>query len=139
MELLRTIEERFTPSYLVVLVGLGLNGALGVIDYLTGYEIGFSVFYVLPVALVTWLAGRKLGVAMSVVSAGTWYWADAASGHQYSNALTPIWNTLIRVAFFLIIAFLLAGLRSALRREKELARIESLTGALNARFFYTLA
>ena len=139
MKFLRNIEDRLKPTYLVVLVGSGLNGILGVVDYLTGYGMGFSLFYVLPVALVTWLAGRRLGVMTSVISAGIWYWADAAGGHQYSNALTPIWNTLIRLAFFLIITFLLAALQHALQREEELARVDGLTGAVNARFFYTLA
>lgn len=139
MKFLRNIEDRLKPTYLVVLVGSGLNGILGVVDYLTGYDMGFSLFYVLPVALVTWLAGRRLGVMTSVISAGIWYWADAAGGHQYSNALTPIWNTLIRLAFFLIITFLLAALQHALQREEELARVDGLTGAVNARFFYTLA
>lgn len=121
----------FIAGYAAIIV-------LGIFDYLTGYELAFSLFYVLPISLITWLLGRSHGIAASVVSAVTWAIADVATGHPYSQSFILLWNTLIRFSFFLIITYLLAALRMAFSREKALARTDSLTGALNSRSFYAI-
>jgi diguanylate cyclase (GGDEF)-like protein len=120
------------------LLGFALIGAIGILDFLTGYELAFSLFYVLPISFATWLIGRRSGIVTSLVSALVWLGADLASGNVYSHPLVPAWNTLIRLSFFLIIAHLLAALKSTIEHEKELARTDYLTGALNSRFFYAL-
>lgn len=123
----------------LAVAGFLLIGVIGVIDLLTGNEIGFSVFYVLPISLITWLAGRRLGLAASATSAVVWLSADLVTRDVYSHALIPFWNTLIRLTFFIIITLLLSALTRALRRENELARVDHLTGAANSRFFHFLA
>jgi diguanylate cyclase (GGDEF)-like protein len=120
-------------------VGFTLIGLIGIIDFLTGYEIAVSVFYVLPISLITWLTSRRIGLLASSVSAVVWLVADIASLHPYSNSFIPVWNTLIRFTFFFIITLLLSALREAMQRESELARIDYLTGAINSRYFYELA
>ncbi len=50
--------------------------------------------------------------------------------------LLPLWNTLIRLSFFIIITLLLSALKNALEREKEMARTDYLTGAVNSRLFF---
>jgi diguanylate cyclase (GGDEF)-like protein len=138
MNILEVLEKPGKPL-LVLAIAFTLTGIIGVVDFLTGYEIAFSLFYVLPVALVTWRTTRQLGLVTSLAGAIVWYWADVASGHPYPNPLIPVWNTLIRFGFFLIITLLLSALRRATEREKELARMDNLTGAVNSRFFYDLA
>jgi diguanylate cyclase (GGDEF)-like protein len=133
---LAKIEQQHKP--LLILLGFTAIGVIGIIDFMTGYELAFSVFYVLPISLVTWLANRWTGLLASLVSAVVWFSADMATGHFYSNSFIPIWNTLIRFAFFIIIAFLLSALRNAMQRESELARIDYLTGVVNLRFFSEL-
>jgi len=130
--------ERQSKPFLVI-TGFVLIAAIGVIDLLLPYELSLSVFYVLPIALITWFTSRRYGVAASLASALVWLGADVASRPQYFSPLIPIWNTLIRFSFFLIITLLLSALRTALRREAELARIDDLTGAANSRHFYDLA
>lgn len=131
--LLSTLERQ---SRLVrAILGFGLIGVMGAIDYVTGYELAFSVFYVAPVSLITWISGRWLGLLASLVSALVWLGADIAAGHPYSYPLIPIWNTLIRFAFFAAITILLAVLKGSMVREREFARKDTLTGALNSRSF----
>jgi diguanylate cyclase (GGDEF)-like protein len=108
---------------------------LGALDYVTGYELGFSLFYILPIALVTWFNQFHWGLVMSILSAGTWITIDNVSGHQYSQTWYIFWNGLIRLGYFLIISYLLSRLKTMLAHERELSRIDSLTGALNSRFF----
>ena len=130
--------ERQSKPFLL-LVGFTFIVVIGCIDYLIRYEIGLSVFYVLPIALITWFTSRRFGVAASLASALVWFSADVASRDAYLHPLILVWNTLIRLIFFIIITFLLSALRRAAQRERELARIDYLTGAGNPRFFYQLA
>jgi diguanylate cyclase (GGDEF)-like protein len=139
MNFLSIHEKQRKPSYVLVLAGFVLTGLIGIVDFLTGYELSFSLFYVLPVTIVTWFTSQRLGLVTSLVGAFVWLGADLATGHSYSHPLIPIWNTLIRLAFFVIITLLLSALRRATEREREFARVDNLTGAANARFFYDLA
>jgi diguanylate cyclase (GGDEF)-like protein len=131
------LEKRSQP--LKIFLGFSLIGIVGVFDFLTGYELAFSLFYLFPIALITWVSGRQPGIIASFISSLVWLAADAASGNTYSSPLIPLWNTLIRFSFFVIITLLLSALKAALGHEKELARVDSLTGAVNSRFFYELA
>jgi diguanylate cyclase (GGDEF)-like protein len=122
----------------VILTGFVLTGLIGFVDFLTGYEFAFSVFYAIPVAIVTWYISLPLGLLTSLLSAMVWLGADFSSSHPYSHQLIPLWNAFIRLTFFVIITVLLAKLKNTLDREKEYASIDNLTGAFNPRFFHQL-
>ncbi len=119
--------------------GFGLVAILGFIDALTGYEAAFSVFYLIPVSLVSYFVSRPAGLCICFMAAGAWMAADLAAGATYSNPFTPYWNTSTRFAFFTVTALLLSSLRTAFEHEKELARNDFLTGAANSRSFYEVA
>lgn len=132
------ILERQSKFFILVL-GFALIGAIGVIDFLTLYELSLSAFYVLPISLITWFTNRRLGLTAAFISALVWLSADVATKHEYTYAFIPVWNTLIRLSFFVIISLLLSALRSAFQLESQMAREDYLTGAINSRFFYYLA
>jgi diguanylate cyclase (GGDEF)-like protein len=108
---------------------------IGVLDYLTGGEIVFSVFYVLPVGMATWYSDRTAGLVFASASSVVGYVAELAGGYPYHNPLIPIWNAGVRLSFFVIIAMLLSALRDRLAAEQRLARTDHLTGLLNSRAF----
>jgi diguanylate cyclase (GGDEF)-like protein len=108
---------------------------LGVPDYFFGHQVGFSIFYLVPVALTAWYAGRSAGLLVACLSAATWFTANILSGVSYSNTYIPLWNTLVRLTFFITVVFLL----NALKREKSSAREDYLTGLGNRRHFMELA
>ena len=137
MNLLDTVEKQ--SKFLKLLIGFSLIGLVGVLEFWVGYEVEFSLFYLIPVSFVSWFISRPVGLVASIISAGTWLLADVASGHAYFQPFTPLWNTLIRLSFFVVVSLLLSSLRSALDREAELARTDSLTGAINSRLFYEIA
>ena len=109
---------------------------VGFLDYATGFEISFSVFYLIPVSLAAWVSGRWAGFGISVFSAFVWLYANKIAGETYSNGLVPYWNGLTRLLFFLVVSSLLAELRQILENERKLARTDLLTGAYNRRVFY---
>ena len=137
MELLANFEKQST--FFRIVAGFSLIGAIGIVDFLSGYELAFSLFYVIPISLLTWYTSRSLGIVASLASALVWLGADITSGHPYSHPLIPIWNILIRLAFFVLFTVLLSAIRSAGERERELARMDYLTGAVNSRLFYEMA
>jgi len=121
-----------------ITVGLILLFAVGVLDYLTGYELSFSLFYLIPIALFSWFVSSRLGVAVSFISAGLWLVVDILAGARYSHPAIYFWNSLIRLGFFHL-TVLLISLGKALEREKTFARTDYTTGTTNTRFFHVLA
>jgi diguanylate cyclase (GGDEF)-like protein len=111
---------------------------LGVIDYVTGPEIAFSAFYLLPISSAAWFVGRRPAFAIAAVSALGWLLADITQ-EVYSQPWIPYWNMATRLAVFVLTGHLLTALRAALTIEQALSRRDSLTGAVNSRHFYELA
>ena len=129
-------EYLSTRSKRALVVQGGLLALLiGVPDYLLGREIGFSVFYLIPISLTTWFAGRIPGVFVAGVSVAVWLAADILSSGFYAHRFTPFWNVLVRLGLFVIVILLLDGFK----REKSLAREDYLTGLGNRRHFFELA
>ncbi|MBN1622464.1 MAG: GGDEF domain-containing protein, partial [Endomicrobiales bacterium] len=113
--------------------------AIGFLDYYTGYKWGFSIFYLLPIILITYYNSLKHGIIVSVFSAIVWIIADYLSRTVYQHPLVPYWNAFIRLTYFLLITYLLARVKDSLVREKELARIDCSVGISNMRKFNEVA
>jgi diguanylate cyclase (GGDEF)-like protein len=94
-----------------------------------------SLFYVGPVAVAAWYAGRWSGLAIAALSCVSWYIADLAAGSQYSHPAIPFWNAMVRFGFFLITGLLLTALRKGLNAQRHLARTDGLTGLHGRREF----
>jgi diguanylate cyclase (GGDEF)-like protein len=120
-------------------VGIIMVIVLGLIDDLTGYELAFSLFYLIPIAAVAWYAGRRLGLVVSAASAIAWFVADVLGGNIYLHPAIYLWNTIIRVAFFVVVTSLVAALHQAFETNEELARVDFITGAMSVRYFYERA
>jgi diguanylate cyclase (GGDEF)-like protein len=118
---------------------LGIVMILGVIDYATGFELSFSFFYLIPVAVIAWTAGRNSGLTISALCAVVWFTSNLLSGETISHPMIGAWNTMIRFGFYAVVTTLLAELRHALEEERLLANTDPLTGALNRRSFNEIA
>ena len=104
---------------------------LGWLDYVTGYEFGFFIFYFLPVSLAAWLLGRRAGLLFALASAVAFFLSDRMAHHPYSNPFFIWWETAMRLASFVTTALTLSRIRSllgelqALRGRLEVAEAES--------------
>jgi diguanylate cyclase (GGDEF)-like protein len=127
------------PKKTILVISVSLVMLIGVIDHLSGYEISFSIFYLLPVALVSWFDKRSHAVIISILSAAMWLWADIYSGHIYSHPAIFVWNSIMRLGLFLIIAFSILEIKKLLEKEQTYARTDFLTGVANGRAFYYFA
>jgi len=106
---------------------VGLRGGLifalvllvGNFDYLTGEELSFSVFYLVPIALATRYQQGKAPYFFAVFAGMVWLTVELLSHPGFSNPLIPFWNAVVRIVFFL----LLVGFMNVLARRD--ARLES--------------
>ena len=126
LKLLQYLEHRSRPF--LMLAGLGFLVLVGIIDYLTGFELFFAVFYLLGIGLATWFIGRWYGLLLSVLSVAVWITGDIAAGAHYSSPFIPIWNSAIFLTFYSIVVWLLASLQSLHKGLEE--RVRQSTRAL---------
>jgi diguanylate cyclase (GGDEF)-like protein len=119
----------------ILLLSVGGAAAVGVADYLAGFELTLSFFYLGPVALAAGYARRADGMAIALLSGATWLAADLGTGLAYSHPLIAVWNVMVRVGILATAAGLLSALSERLSHERVLARTDALTGVLNARAF----
>lgn len=124
---------------LVVAASALLVALLGLVDHVTGPELGLSLFYLVPVGFAASRGGLPVGLSIAGLAAGTWGLADFTSGHVYSRPELLYWNAAIRAGIFSTHAFLVVRLRRELAKESRLARTDSLTGLLNSRGFVAAA
>lgn len=127
------------PTWAITALALALTLVIGVADYAVGVEISLSVFYVIPIALVTWYGGSGRGLLLAAVNSVAMWEFSWLAGQHFANPLAPYWNALARFGFFAVEVWTLIALRRVLRRESASARHDSLTGLHNARAFHELA
>lgn len=123
-------------NWIILTTGLVGVAIIGVLDYATGAELSFSLFYLIPVLYVAWFTDIGAAIAVSVASAISLGLANYVEVETFLSPLIHFWNILVRLSFFIIISFLLSRLKLALDREKDLSRIDFLTGTGNRRRFY---
>jgi light-regulated signal transduction histidine kinase (bacteriophytochrome) len=104
----------------LIISGVVFTILLGFIDYLTGPDLSFIIFYLIPIALVTWFAGKWPGILISIVSAIIWIVSDIMVRSSYSHFLIPYWNMIVEFCVFLLVVYVFSTLKIVLAREKEL-------------------
>jgi diguanylate cyclase (GGDEF)-like protein len=129
--------ENGSPLFWIVL-GIASIGLIGGLDYLTGNEVAFSLFYLVPITMVTLAVDQKTGLILSFISALTLLVAEIAAGQTYSHPGLYVLNTLIRTLFYGVVAYLVAELQKSRKEERLAARTDFTTGAVNARYFNEL-
>jgi diguanylate cyclase (GGDEF)-like protein len=133
----RSLESISATSTVVrSLVAVLLVGLIGALDWATGSEVSFSVFYLIPVAFAGGLISRRAGRIMALVSATVWGYLEATTGRPYSAEWIPIWNSMVRLTFFVLVNELIDRVRLAHSREQALSRTDAVTGIANGREFY---
>jgi glucose-6-phosphate-specific signal transduction histidine kinase len=115
------------------------TGLLGLVDYATGYELNFFLFYFIgPITVAAYELGLTAAVIVSLLCATAWAVADVFAGHTYSSSFVAVSNTIVRLAAFLSLGWVVARSRTLLSRErllseklqKTLAEVKQLEGLL---------
>ena len=117
---LRYLEGRSHRQ--VLAFGFAGVAALGIVDFLTGYEAYFAFCYLLPISLVTWYIGLRPGMVFVALSAAVWILANHFAGQSYAHPFIYAWNVFSRVFVLALCAILLSALRRAFAFDRELSR-----------------
>jgi signal transduction histidine kinase len=131
--IVKRLERHSRP--VLTLACLAAVALIGFVDYRTGFEISFTVFYLIVVGFATWFVGRGFGLFLSLFSVTVAIAGDLKAGARYSTSFIPIWNAAILTASYAIVVWLLSALRT-LQRELEdrvLQRTEALTQEIGER------
>ncbi|WP_168206047.1 GGDEF domain-containing protein [Geobacter sp. FeAm09] len=128
------------PSPIAIsIVNIVLLVMLGWLDYITG-DYSLIIFYLIPVSLAAWHAGKAVGACFCLLAFITRLVADGA-GTSFSFSYSPLhyWNVFVEFGFLLIMSFLVATLKRHLHTERSLASNDPLTGLLNRHSFFASA
>lgn len=93
---------------------------IGWLDYITGYEFGFFIFYFIPVAISSWYCGRRLGLQVAFGSAIVWYLSDKYTHHPYSHSYLIYWEMFMRLLSFLTTTLTISRIREMVLSEERL-------------------
>jgi hypothetical protein len=124
---------RGTHSVFIFIGCLLLLLLVGWLDYVTGYELGFFVFYSVPIGLAAWYLGRWPGIWLALAATIAWWLADALAGAKYSSRFSFWWNSTVHFSAFVINAITIAKIKLDLRQRDELAaKLEAARQTLRA-------
>ncbi len=114
---------RLSPAF-VVITGLLLLALIGLVDAVTG-PFAMSIFYFVPIGLVTYARGRWVGVAMAAAAAGAWGAVELGTGVTTFESAVTYWNFLTRFYMFEAVSLLVAPMRDVVLWERDLAEREA--------------
>ena len=99
------VNNKFVCSFLSVILII----IIGVIDFITGYELSFQFFYLIPLTLVSLNVKfkKRYLIFFAVLGATVWFLADFLSNHAYSNEFFYFWNAFSRLIIFIIFTLFL--------------------------------
>ena len=101
-----------------------ITAVLGYVDYVTGYEQTFLLFYLVPISLGTWFGNYWFGLSFSALSVVAWVVSDMAAGVPSVG----LWNVGMAFGSYAVFTTLLSKLRTLLK-ELDL-RVRDRTAAL---------
>ena len=114
------------PRPLRLALALIAIGILGWIDYATGPDYGFSLFYLIPIVIIGWSGETADAMLVAVTASIAWLVADLFAFHVPVGA--TLWNGFTRLAIFLAIGLMMSRLRAERERlQRTNEELESFT------------
>ncbi len=89
--------------------------AISAIDKLTGFDLHLGYLNLIPIALVTWVAGRGWGIALGMAAIAIWLVIFRV--HSFVPAY--YWDSAVQLGIFVAFVELLTRLRDALACSNE--------------------
>lgn len=124
----------------------GVVAAIGLLDYFSGPDVGFSLFYLAPIVWSAWHVDRSASLALALLASAFWLIADVA---WHGLNVVSLWNGFTRLGIYVSMGWLTSRVRAdqeqlrglneklqeLLEHEQHLARTDALTSLPNRRLF----
>jgi len=94
---------------------------VALVDWVTGDQFSFFTFYFLPISVAAWYVNFESSIAIAVVSVLAWFTVDYSLAHNHSSHFSYVWNSLVRLGAFVVIAFTMSKINIILKRERKLS------------------
>lgn len=127
------------PDALALLAGFVLSMLLAAIYALAGMPPIFPLFFMLPIGLVTLATNASMGGALAIFSTILWLLVDLPRGDAGVMVAPSLINTLLGLALFLGTVYILDEFATVIKRERDSAYEDPLTGLPNLHGFFELA
>lgn len=118
-----THTMRSKSAVLTVVVTTCITLIIGWLDYITGFEVTWFVFYGIPIFLAVWWSGNRAGLVIAVLSGLVW-WLANMSTTPHSTHLGYAWALANRMVYLYVMVFAVSGLRN--KQKADAARIQML-------------
>jgi len=109
------------PRGAVIVGAIALALLVSYIDWVSGPDVRLALFYMLPVALATWFAGRAAGYGLCLFVVLLWliagFYGDTA---PYKHPMFVYLNSVLRLILFIALAGLLATVKDLSLRLRDL-------------------
>ncbi len=126
----RSVKPRFTfatqPRWLLLAECLLILTIVGMVDFLTSWEVSLFVFYGVPIFIASWYAGRLPGFSLAALAGCVWYMVNYSS-HPYETTQGYVWAAINRAVYFAFVAVGSLAMRE--QRQETLARLAAVTRA----------
>jgi serine phosphatase RsbU (regulator of sigma subunit) len=110
------------PKYLLLLISALFVIILGFLDYISGNDLSFYIFYVIPILFVVWFAGKRYGFIICLFCFASWYIDTFYNRGMELSYMILFWNILVEFSFFTLIIFFVSSLRKAIEKKEEAER-----------------
>ncbi len=123
--------KNLSNQYLVFAISLFIIIGIGYIDYISSFEMSFSIFYLVPISFYALYRDTQkiLIIILTFFSAALWGVSEFFTNDMYSHLFFPIWNTLVRFVIFLAIGILLFIMKNKhknlIKSNSELTRLNN--------------
>ncbi|MEM9135726.1 MAG: GGDEF domain-containing protein [Cyanobacteria bacterium P01_F01_bin.42] len=125
------------PKWALQTICLGSIAAIGGLDIWIQKDVLLFVLYLIPVGISAWSLGRQFSDFVVILCAVVWA-VTAIADPAKLELSNIIWNTVFFAIMLWTLSVLLTNLRVATEVEKELLRVDPMTGAINRPFFMEL-
>ena len=105
-------------KFFFIFSGVALTVLISIIDFLTN-DFFVLEFYIIPVVVVSWFAGRYTGFFMAFVIGIATLALDIIESPHHTSCLVHYWNFFMNFNFFLIIVYFLTILKEALELKSK--------------------
>jgi len=89
--------------------------------------------------MIVWFTDGQMGLLFAFASTVVGLITNYSARLTYSNPTIYVWNTMLRLGFYLVVVWLGLALKKTYTINRKLARTDYVTGAVSVRYFYELA
>src|ERR1700749_4357026 len=99
---LRSVFVRQTRAVLLT-EAVAAIGFIGYLDYVTGWEFNFFLFYTVPILIVAWFVDVISAVGVATLAGIVW-WAVNFKQNPYETRLGFLWAAITQFIYFEFVA-----------------------------------